>query len=295
MSHTSVFAFIEGKSIDPYFYGKLTDAVPDFNGFSRDIVRATSLQESGGKGVLTDFYQFLLARNSLMMCFQGKITLALFFLDKDIDDVLNRRLFSEHVIYTEYYSVENYLFREGRLSEAIAAACSFEPERTQQAIGSQAIWLKSKASFWKDWLIYCVLSQKLGIVGQGNFSRNESPLNRPIDTLPDTETLALHESKLISDSGLSDLLFQRKLAGTTRYVNSLYSRDLFDRIYKGRWYLPFVVKEAKRIADGKPYRASGVGERVLSVLCTTLNFSDDWATNLREAVARVLANFAIFI
>src|SRR5258708_1903285 len=174
MSDTSVFIFVEGKKTDPYFYSKLATACAQMRALKFEIVKASTLDGSGGKSALIRYYQYLMANDSLMSRLQQKKTVAIFFLDKDIDDVTNKILYSNHVIYSEHHSVENYLFLEGSLCDSIAASCNFEPGRVETFMQNQRQWLREKAERWTDWISFCIYSHKFGLPGETNFRLNAS-------------------------------------------------------------------------------------------------------------------------
>src|SRR4051812_4442004 len=124
MSSTTVFVFVEGFDHDPYFYGRVCDPVLNTLELKYEIVAGWRLQDYGGKQVLLNFFQYLSTTNCLLSTFNGKRVLCLFFVDKDLDDILNEKIPSQHVVYTRYYSVENYLFVHGDLIDASASASS---------------------------------------------------------------------------------------------------------------------------------------------------------------------------
>src|SRR5260370_25975172 len=110
MAKVTVFVFVEGKDVDPYFYGEICHRVLADANVSYEIVRASRIAQSGGKEPLLGFYSYLSATGSLLTTFQGKRLAAICFLDNDIDDVLHEKRHSDHIVYTEHYSVENHLF-----------------------------------------------------------------------------------------------------------------------------------------------------------------------------------------
>src|ERR1043165_5845722 len=126
MSNVKVFVFVEGWS-DRYFYDKICNATLRSKGMPYQIVLAQELPSTtGGKTALLDFYSYLNRYSSLLNDFQGKRTFALFFLDKDIDDLLKKTKKSPHIVYTQYYAVENHIIAHANLVEAIGAAASLD-------------------------------------------------------------------------------------------------------------------------------------------------------------------------
>src|SRR5438445_2421225 len=141
ISRTQLFVFIEGQDNDPYFYSKICESVCVPAGVSYEHRVARELPGgAGGKGALLIFFQYLRRKRLLLSDFKGKRTAAVFFLDKDIDDVLRTRVRSPHVVYTEYYDVENHLFAAADLAEAAAAAASFDKLAIAAALRNEAEW-----------------------------------------------------------------------------------------------------------------------------------------------------------
>ena len=96
-------------------------------GIEYEICLAQELpQLTGGKSSLLKFFKYLKRVSSLLDDFKGEKTAGFFYLDKDIDDILKACNNSEHIVYTEHYSFENYLFQHGDLVEATAAAASLD-------------------------------------------------------------------------------------------------------------------------------------------------------------------------
>lgn len=88
MSQAVVFAFVEGKEIDPYFYGQICAVVCNQRQIVYQICRSNEIPpNAAGKKALLVFYDFLRRRRALRSNLGGKETIAVFFLDKDIDHI----------------------------------------------------------------------------------------------------------------------------------------------------------------------------------------------------------------
>src|SRR5438477_11201049 len=87
MSGATLFVLVEGKT-DRFFYATLTEAVCSVSGTTYQICSAQELPAgTGGKEALLSFFQYLRSRGLLVDSFKVKKTAAIFFLDKDIDDI----------------------------------------------------------------------------------------------------------------------------------------------------------------------------------------------------------------
>ena len=115
-----------------------------------------------------EFYDFLRARKALVSTFKGKKTIIGFLVDKDIDDILRRKRRSPHVVYTKYYDVENHIFAAGDLREAAASSASLNRQSLSTVMPNSAVWCKSKADIWRDWVKVCVLAKVHAIPGASN-------------------------------------------------------------------------------------------------------------------------------
>ena len=124
ISRVPLFIFVEGYK-DRYVYDQIVQSECQQSGVSYKVVTAEEIGISGGgKEALLKFFDYLAAESSLICNFNGKTTISIFFLDKDVDDVLNSMRSSEHIVYTETYEIENYFFIHGALSEVAAASAS---------------------------------------------------------------------------------------------------------------------------------------------------------------------------
>jgi len=288
MAHkTTVFIFVEGQSIDPYFYGEICE--PLLADIAYEIVGAWTLGDSGGKDVLLGFYDYLAATNSLLTTFQGKRLAAIFFLDKDLDDVLHKRRYSDHIVYTEHYAVENYLFLEGDLARAAAAASSLERRELVAAIGDQRAWHRSGAEAWRDWVTLCVFAQKHDVGTPYNYRRAFSTINNPLDAPPDAATIRHHRELLYGQSGMAREQFERALRAVVRLVDGYYQRDMHDRLFRGKWYVSLLEEQIRRVADERPYTKHALPNQILSALKSTLDFSGAWAGHFRVPLEALIA------
>jgi hypothetical protein len=285
---TTFFVFVEGFDVDPYFYGQLCEQVFGIAGRTYEIVGAWRLAEGGGKTALMQFHNYLATTGKLIGDFQGKMSAALFFLDKDIDDVLHSTVFSDHIVYTEYYSVENYLFIHGALARAAAAASSIEERELAARIGNGKAWCRAKAELWKDWVVFCVIVQKYGLSHQCNYKVGASIINQPIDTPADAATVAQYRQQLEARSGMAPRRFDKAYVAVVRLVTAMYARGEHDKLFKGKWYLRFLVKEVVDLAAGRHFSAHAISNSLQAALCSTMDVSHAWAEYFKAPMRALL-------
>lgn len=117
ISLVPLFVFVEGYK-DRYVYDQIAQCECQRSEVSFNVVTAEEIGiGGGGKEVLLKFFDYLAAESSLISNFKGKTTISIFFLDKDVDDILNTRRSSQHIVYTRTYEFENYFLFMGRLAK----------------------------------------------------------------------------------------------------------------------------------------------------------------------------------
>ncbi len=289
MSTIEVFVFLEGQS-DRNFYNNIVEPILSNAGIKSNIVTARELPgKTGGKPRLLKFFEFLEQNSALLDDFKGKKTASMFYLDKDVDDYLGQQKQSNHVVYTQYYCWENYLYVHGDLVKAIAAAASFDNPtiRTGLPINNQ-IWRLRVAENWKEWVTFCFFTQKRGIncicnYGVRSSQINDAPYAR-VDATKHTTLLTL----LRQVSGLTTTDFSRVFGQISQEIDELYNDDNYDLVFKGSWYASFLAKDVDRIAGGQAYNKNGLPDRLISCLQLTIDFTGDWTSHFVHPLENLL-------
>jgi len=290
MSQAVVFAFVEGKQSDPYFYGQICAVVCNQRQIAYQICKANEIPpRAGGKKALLEFYDFLRKRKVLRTNLGGKDTVAVFFPDKDIDDIVRRCRRSRYVIYTQYYDVQNEIFLNGNLSQGCAAAASLDPARLVPLLSSSHSWCKKAAERWREWVVLCIIAALKGISQQCNYgvlSMVQSPVNGMIDA----SKLARRKADMERKSGMAPTDFAEFYASVTKRVNRLYSSGHQDKVFKGKWYSILLDEDIKRSMGRSEYDRHGFSARVTSAVAATLRFTDIWALYYTNRLADVVDN-----
>lgn len=289
VSNHQLFTFIEGKEGDGYFYGRLCESVCSGSGHSYEQVVASQLPgaSTGGKRVLLTFFRYLRRAHFLVNDLQGKRTSVAFFLDKDIDDLERSRLRSRHVIYTEYYEVENYFYKHGDLANAAAAVASVDKRSLETGLGDLEVWRRSRAGLWSDWVVACVFCKTRGIRNQSNY-RLTSRLNSPALSPTDAAKLATTIANIEADSGLLHDKFLTAYRRTTELVARLYASGNHDLVFRGKWYGVLMDAELRTILAARPYNDQRLALRLASALPLTLDYDGQWAAPLKQAIRAAL-------
>jgi hypothetical protein len=288
MSDTHLFVFVEGDNNDPYFYGQLCSKVLSETGVSYKIYTSKSIPGSStGKTALIGLFEYLKENSLLLNELHGKKTGILFFLDKDLDDILNKQIDSEHVTYTYYYEVENHIIEHGDLKEGCAAAASMDPQEIDRCIGNQAEWLRQAAQKWKEWVKFCVFSRLSKSERSLNYSRPSQfnvPRTGDVDMIQYEEKLSLlrSESKLSADEFLVE--FNR----ISRIVEDLYQEGKHGNIFKGKWYSYFLADQIRQVAETTPGYVDGIEQQIIRHVANTLDFNAAWTDYFKRAPRRMV-------
>jgi len=293
ISRVPLFIFVEGFS-DRYVYDRIAQSECQRAGVGFKIVTADEIAiDGGGKEVLLKFFDYLAGESSLICNFQGKTTISIFFLDKDVDDILKTKRESDHIVYTETYNFENYLFIHGELSEVAASSASIEVGSIRNALGEYEAWRRSAASKWKKWVGLCLFSRMCSIRSMSNYERPTSPINVGICGSVKSSEYKRHLSYLKLKSQLPPDDFKRLFAGLCHEINRIYSAGRYDQVFKGNWYVYFLIEDIKSVAGRRRYNNKHLAERLLSGLALTLDYSDSWAEHFREPIRRLITKAVV--
>jgi hypothetical protein len=289
ISNENVFVFVEGWR-DRYFYGRVSESVCGVKGVDYNLCCAHELpSRTGGKSKLMDFFYYLKRAGSLVDDFKGKKTVVIFFLDKDVDDVLGILKVSQHIVYTKFYNIENHLIAHGDLVQALASAASLdEPSVRRALISGNEAWRRQAAGCWKDWTKLCLFTRSRNLRHVCNYGLGSSIINNGGYSVVDQQMQATRFAELRAASGLTAVGFARVFGRISRLVDRLYSEGNHDLIFNGKWYQLFIDETAQSIAAGKPYNRNGLAERVLACLQSSLEFDQDWARHFKDPLLEAL-------
>jgi hypothetical protein len=290
MSGIAVWAFVEGPN-DRAFYSQLCAA----NQHLRAVPHRISLileiprRRANGKRALICLYRYLRRRRALLSDFTGKKTLAIFFLDKDADELSRSLCRSPHVIYTEHYTVENYIIRHSNLLVALSSCASLDLESVRHRLGTNAVqWAERAAINWLEWIVFCVLVKKLSIRGIANFGANRSLFHsgpyQPVDAALKGPLLNAAQAR----SSMTLPEFTVAYARARRSVARLQTQGRLDKVFNGKWYLYFLEADAEAAAAGRAYNPSGLRGRLIASLLSTMDFAAPWSHQLQNTIGRLV-------
>ena len=290
MSSASLFAFVEGKDIDRFFYGHICYNVCNPQGLIYETCKADELPPfAGGKSTLLEFYNYLRLRHCLVSHFGGKKTTAVFFLDKDIDDLKHIRKRSKHVIYTRYYDVQNEVFHNGNLKRGAASAASLDERVLDPLNISSNNWCSHASRRWHDWLVLCIISSLNGIRCQYNFG-SLSQIQCPTTRLSEPTRLDQAKMTLATLLGLNAIDFQILYDIISLRVKRYFRSGQHNIIFKGKWYPYLLEEDIINLVGRNNYTHNGFSNRVSSSVASTLDFEQAWVdyytTRLQAAIIK---------
>lgn len=284
LSRVDLHAFVEGWS-DRYFYDKICQRVCRETAMKSHVRTAGELPgETGGKTSLLRFFEYMRRKKLLLQEFKGHRFALIFFLDKDIDDLRRRQKQSNHLIYTEYYHLENYFFRYADLIEVSAAAASLDADSIRAVLGDQRLWMVRVANEWKEWVKLCSAAQLLDArVGCG-YSRPSQIHHAPYGALNIAAANALAD-QLEMTCGLTVVQFRRLIARNSQRIDRIYIAGQHDRVFKGEWYARFLAEDIRKAAAGRAYNANGLESRLLSAIPLSLDVDQAWAGHFKSPIS----------
>lgn len=287
ISRSAVSAFVEGF-LDRTFFGALINENEAAKGKVVEIRLAHEVHTSlgNGKTALLALHRKLRQHNRLIFASGTGKKAVLVFLDKDIDDLKRTRRRCPHVIYTKYYSVENYLFRHGDLLKTLTCGGCLDCQ-SLGTLPTNRQWTRRAAQSWEAWIAFCLMTSKYGTPGLPNFGVSSLMHSGPYAPLNVPRQAAL--LKAVS----------KKTGKTMAEVNSAYAKELarvqaflatdsIDQLFNGKWYFRFLVSDAKRLAAGRQL-PSGLEDRLGGALLGSLDFRALWTDILQRRITYILA------
>ena len=288
VSEVPLYVFVEGSE-DRYFYSRIVDSECHPAELEYKVVTGEEIHggDGGGKDVLMKFFDYLDERNSLTGTFRGKRTVAMFFVDKDIDDILGVLKSSEQLMYTELYDVESYLFNPGDLGLAAAGAAALDINSVQTYLGDYPEWRRRAAESWKSWVTVCVFAQAYAPGAGSSYGRPKSQVN---DCIYGPVNAHKYDDCLLrlQQPGMTKLQFEELLCKTSNQVDALYNKGQCDRVFKGKWYLRFLIEDVREIAGKRRFKDRRLPDGLRIALEQTLNWEEPWAVELRMPVRKII-------
>jgi len=290
MAKTSLYIFVEGH-MDRCIYDQMLDSVCKEKKMAYEIVLASDIEGlSGGKKGLLDFFDYLRKNGSLVDSFEEKKTVSLFYMDKDVDDFKRSQKKSEHIIYTELYEIENYLFKYGELISSVATACSLSRLEVRLHLKGGEEWRRKAANTWRDWVCLCAFSCVHNIICSGNYRMRKSPVNSNRGYgATDKVLYKEYLQQLKRKSALNNEQFTGILDDMIKKIVRNYEKDEHDRVFKGARYFDHLKKDMQKIEINTQYDNKDLDGKVRVALIHTLDFDGKWTEHFKAPLRRMIS------
>jgi hypothetical protein len=283
MSSTKLFVFVEGIQSDPFFYGSICTTVLNSE-ISFDVVTANQIPgNAGGKSALMKFFEFLRQKKALVTVLGGINTTSLFFVDKDIDDILRKKKKSPHLVYTKYYDVQNYLFLHGDIEKALCAAASINPNHLIGQNFDAVTWTKSASALWSEWVALCIYVAISDLRCSANYGIPSKIQSRPFGST-DLSLYNKETRELARKIGTPVSTLRANIDLEVKSFEKRLSKSDHHKLFKGKWFSPILADNLASILGSIPYNKNGLSARLPSAIAATLDFNQPWADHIKVPI-----------
>jgi hypothetical protein len=286
MSERRIFGYCEGRDHDPHIYSNLARSSLNADAFGVVIFRVEEIAGTGGKSGVTSLYEEFRRRRLLKSSFKNKKFCSLFFMDKDIDDLLKKIIRCPHVFYTEFYDLESHFYIESDLAAAVAAAASLTDDEIPARYADPRAWAEAKAHAWKEWLTLCIYSRTFGVDAGCGYSR-PSQINLDLIAPTDANLFSAFKTILLSADTTTLRTKKRRLSKILGLLENYRSRGDLHVLFKGKWFEAIIEKELQHDFRGKPVQINGCGSKITAITKHSYDLSSAWADRHRQQIASI--------
>lgn len=156
-----LYVIVEGKTVDPTFYGSLVDQSAKLVTQGTLVIPVEMINGGAGKSTMLALFDKMRRRNFLRVARKSGDALAVFMLDRDSDFVVGGTRRSAHVIYTEGYDAESDVFRHASFEEAVKHLLHLTPAEAFTLAASVGNWHDDLATRWRRWITLCCVANYL--------------------------------------------------------------------------------------------------------------------------------------
>jgi hypothetical protein len=274
MSESSVFAFVEG-SLDATFFDRVLEKYIGASGQKYSVYTAKEFCETGGKPALINLFRLLQDNTYLRRNCFGKEIICIFFVDKDIDDYLERKIASNHFIYSPVYDLEAHLYSCGDLHRALADACRITLQQARQIIPVPSEWMRDLVRNLREWISLCIISQLRNADCGCSFGRatdvNPSPFS-----CADTGRIDEYKRCIASKISATHEEIEELYSTTIRHVNEAIDSNESLRYFKGKWFGAAIQKFIDESSNKPPeILLQSVGANIITALLCQVAMRED--------------------
>jgi hypothetical protein len=278
--------YVEGINCDRNYYGQVLSSVAAEHNIKIAFTVSRDIGGGGeGKERCLRLHDELLQKNQLISQLDGMITISLFIVDKDIDDIEGKSTPSQHFLRTIHHSVENHIVRESDIVGALAATIGIDIPSASELIGDQMTWLRSCFDSWKEWIALCILNRLIQ-TGTINY-KSRSQVNSRCNCPTDTNLVEIWLSRTHSASALSRAQVNLKYEQILLELDLLRAQDEHDKVFKGRWYAAFLAELGKALMGSNSFDEKALWAALLSHLDNGHPESEDFRRSVRTMLNSV--------
>ncbi len=288
MSSTDLFIFVEGVHLDRFFYSRVIESIPNLQVRYEIVIAEVLPGKVGGKQALLKFFSFLRKKSALTSTLGINKTSCIFFLDKDVDDIQRKKKRSQHVVYTEHYDAQNYIFLHGDLLTSAASVASVDPRVLQSDLADASAWCQRIAQLWKKWICICLCVTEYTVTRVANYGKESQIQISPCQSTDETKYNS-YVQKIARRYKIPTAEFKKRLKTTSIKVDKLFTKGEHHRIFKGKWFSTALADDIERIMGTSHYNKNGLKARLESTIAVTLECDEPWANHFKQPVLDVVS------
>lgn len=271
MSKSRVWAYVEGSNHDIPFYESLLVKGAGLDVKTVQVLKASDLEvehsSAGGKERVLQIMNAVRDSNGLRMSNNHTNVDVLFFVDRDDDNYLDKRVECPHVIYTEHTDVEAEIIAHSSLEVAVAEIYSLASVEAGSLTPRDP--MQDLAERWAEWIAFRLAFSEVG--WGGRFSQT-STINRPTYGALDKSSMD-EICAQIADKGID---WEAALERAQKFVESSIRTGNGALLVKGKWMPEFVrhrVREATDRELPKPTNA-----HLITACRMTIDYEAVWSS-----------------
>ncbi len=224
---------------------------------------------------MIELHSYFRKQNALVSDFHGKKTLVAFCLDKDADDYCRKQIVCDHIIYSEYYSIENDLVLGCDIVKCVAATASL-PRETVRAAFSNLNPINRLHNLLKEWMIIC-LFVKMHRVGCDKSYSIFSTVHSKSDFVLDCNLFSICKKNLHTRSAFTVNGFNRCWAKIVNIIETAIATGNSENLFPGKWYFTAIKEVVTKHCSGVDFDKDSFESGLRRAMLAQLDFTAPWA------------------
>lgn len=271
MSSVAAYVFVEGD-LDKAFVDRMMSNDASWQKVPVLLRLARELDPALGDGKLALLQLHTKLRQQKRLEVGGRKRF-LFFLDKDIDDTLRIKRRCNHIVYTDFYNIENYIFRYSRLQRA-AADAAYQQTASLVFLSDPVAWTKDASRVWASWVGFslAVRKNKQSLPNFGHVSMFHNKTTLVFEPQKQSEFQKLLAGKL----GIPIVDVERICGVEERRFLNAIRHDRHDQYWNGKWYSHILVRQLRLNGLMAKTADKAFEDRLEASALAHLDFTGDW-------------------